>query len=118
MAFARRPSCRCNGDGRMSRLTVARLPLAPQRTIPTKVADPFYSSTAYRAWRKLVIERAGGACQSPGCGKREGRMFADHIVERRDGGSDLDPANGQALCAHHHQLKTCAERARRYGARA
>ncbi len=98
-------------------LKVARLPLAPIRAAPVKVADPFYASPAYRAWRKFVIERAGGACQAPGCGKREGRMFADHIVERRDGGSDLDPANGQCLCSHHHQLKTHAERARRYGAR-
>jgi hypothetical protein len=33
-------------------------------------------------------------------------MFADHIVELRDGGSRTDPLNGQCLCGKHHSLKT------------
>ena len=83
--------------------------------VPEKTADPFYLSPEYRAWRTTVVARAGGVCQWPGCGRAERRMFADHIVERRDGGADLDPANGQCLCGSHHTLKTAAARAARHG---
>jgi hypothetical protein len=71
-----------------------------------KATDPFYLSPNYRAWREVVIARAGGRCQWPGCGTSAGRMYADHIIERRDGGADLDPRNGQCLCHRHHVLKT------------
>ena len=37
-------------------------------------------------------------------------MFADHIVERKDGGADLDPRNGQCLCGRHHTMKTAQTR--------
>lgn len=40
-------------------------------------------------------------------------MFADHIVERKDGGAEFDPANGQCLCGSCHSRKTAAERAKR-----
>jgi len=44
--------------------------------------------------------------------KREGRITAavdvDHIVARRDGGSD-DHDNLQSLCKRHHSIKTRAE---------
>jgi len=77
------------------RLVNAPLPLAPARPgangMAAKVADPFYASPEYRKWRTLVIERAGGICQAPSCGRRERRMFADHVIERRDGAADLDP---------------------------
>jgi hypothetical protein len=47
-------------------------------------------------------------------GRRGGvRLYADHIIERRDCGDPLDPKNGQALCPPHHQKKTAAERAKR-----
>jgi 5-methylcytosine-specific restriction endonuclease McrA len=81
-----------------------------------KANDKFYFSRDYRAWREAVIARAGGRCQWPGCGTTEGRMHADHIIERRDGGADLDPRNGQCLCHRHHTLKTHqAARARGVG---
>ena len=57
--------------------------------LPAKVAEPFYSTPAHRAWRTAVIARANGACEWPGCGRREPRMFADHIVERKDKGDQL-----------------------------
>lgn len=79
---------------------------------PPKVADAFYGTAEHAAWRRLVIQRAGGRCQWPGCG-RGGRLFADHIVERKDGGAPFDLNNGQALCGSHHTLKTNAERAKR-----
>ncbi len=80
-----------------------------------KLTDPHYGTQAHKRWAAQVIQRAGGRCQWPGCGKAQPkhRMFADHIVERQDGGAELDLANGQALCSRHHSLKTAAERVKR-----
>jgi hypothetical protein len=80
---------------------------------PEKTADPWYWTPEHRAWREFVIARAGGVCERPGCGRREPRMFADHVVELKDGGAALDPANGECLCGSHHSLKTAAARAAR-----
>jgi 5-methylcytosine-specific restriction protein A len=101
-----------------------RIAVADLRTAraPDKKADPHYLTSEHRAWRAMVIRRAGGRCQhidalGQRCTASEAsgqRMFADHIVELQDGGSPLDPANGMALCGHHHTLKTNAERARRH----
>src|SRR5690242_15349093 len=71
-----------------------------------KTVDPFYLTPEYRAWRDEVIKRANGTCEAPGCGRREPRMFADHRVERRDGGAPYDLANGQCLCGSCHTTKT------------
>jgi hypothetical protein len=81
--------------------------------IPEKTADPWYLTPEHRAWREQVIARAGGVCQRSGCGRKEQRMFANHIVEIKDGGARLDPANGECLCGRHHSLVTIAERRRR-----
>jgi 5-methylcytosine-specific restriction protein A len=89
----------------------------PRVTLPPKEVDPFYRKPEYESWRAEVIQRAGGACQHPGCGRRGVRLFADHIHEVRDGGAPFDPMNGQALCSRHHTLKTAHERAKRHGLR-
>jgi 5-methylcytosine-specific restriction enzyme A len=92
------------------------------RTIrpPAKIKDPIYNSPQFQAWRTQVIARAGGRCeyvdnQGDRCPKARPahRMYADHIVELKDGGSLLNPANGQCLCASHHELKTAAVRRQR-----
>lgn len=83
---------------------------------PPKTADPIYSTREYQAWRAKIIERAGGRCEWLGCGRRERRMFADHIHEVKDGGARYDPANGQCLCGSHHTTKTNEERAKRHAA--
>lgn len=78
--------------------------------VAPKVAEGFYQSPE---WRSLVarIKRERGAwCER--CGSSE-RVIADHIVERKDGGADLDPANIELLCAKHHAAKTAQARARR-----
>jgi len=60
-----------------------------------------------------VVKRAGGQCeaideQGNRCSKAQPahRMYADHIVELKDGGSLLNLANGQCFCASHHEIKT------------
>jgi 5-methylcytosine-specific restriction protein A len=75
-----------------------------------KVAEGFYQS---REWRQLVarIKRErGNWCER--CGSTN-RVIGDHIVERKDGGADLDQSNVELLCAKHHAAKTAAARARR-----
>lgn len=78
-----------------------------------KVAEGFYSSPE---WRGLVadIKRArGNRCERAGCPTPTHRIIADHIVERKDGGADLDASNVELLCFTHHQQKTAAARAAR-----
>jgi 5-methylcytosine-specific restriction protein A len=96
--------------GRLTAMT-GRLGALPAKVkAAPKMAEPFYQS---REWRSLVasIKRERGAwCER--CGSRD-RVIADHIVERKDGGADLDPSNIELLCGKHHAAKTAAARARR-----
>ncbi|HEY2178040.1 MAG TPA: HNH endonuclease signature motif containing protein [Caulobacteraceae bacterium] len=98
-----------------------RLPTLDARRVrpPPKQADPLYLSPEHRAWRAAVLERAGQRCEAV---TRQGfrctvafpsRLFADHVIEVKDGGAEFDPANGQCLCGSHHSAKTAAARARR-----
>ena len=80
--------------------------------VAPKVAAPAYQTADHKRWRELVIARAGGRCQGAGP-HAASRLYADHIVEIRDGGAPLDVSNGQALCAACHTLKTNAVRAAR-----
>lgn len=80
--------------------------------LPRKEADPHYLTPEHRAWRLAVLKQAGFRCQAVGCAAT-GRLYADHVRELRDGGAPLDLANGQALCATHHALKTADTRAQR-----
>jgi 5-methylcytosine-specific restriction protein A len=96
-----------------SRLAIVDVRVA--RPAP-KVAAAYYSTPEHRAWAKLVVQRASGRCQDPACKAPQQtgrRLFADHVVELRDGGSPIDPANGMARCGSCHSRKTAAERARR-----
>src|SRR4051812_19775008 len=81
-----------------------------------KTADAELLTPEHRAWRNQVLQRAGQRCEAIDDGRRcpvssPSRLFADHIVERKDGGAALDVANGQCLCGKHHTLKTAAARA-------
>jgi len=51
----------------------------------TDALDRSYGTQAWRKLAKAVIDRDGGICAL--CGK-PGATLADHIVERRNGGSD------------------------------
>jgi hypothetical protein len=85
---------------------------------PAKRADPFYASPEHVAWRTDVIAAARGLCQDDqhqGANPPRGRLFADHIKERKDGGAPFDRANGMARCGSCHTRKTMATRATRLG---
>jgi hypothetical protein len=88
---------------------------------PPKAADPQLLTPEHKAWALAVKRRAGWRCEVIENGVRcahaaPHRMFADHIVERRDGGALLDPKNGRCVCGSHHTRKTLAERAKRMAA--
>ena len=87
--------------------TKAPLRLQP----PPKQTDPHYTTKEHRDWSRSVIARAGGKCQA--CGRTGTRLFADHIVELKDGGAPFDLDNGQGLCGSCHSLKTNAARVER-----
>lgn len=100
------------------RVQPGRLTVVDTRRIkpPAKQTNPYYLSPEHRQWRQVIIARSGGFCQDLHCPtpqRRPSRLFADHIVELRDGGAPTDPANGIALCGACHSRKTAAERAKR-----
>ena len=81
-----------------------------------KVVALIYQTAEYDRWREAVIARAGGRCQDRRCefpDRRGMRLFADHVVELKDGGAPFDVMNGRALCGSCHTRKTAAARARR-----
>lgn len=87
-----------------------------------KVADPELLTREHQVWRQQVLRMAGHRCQAMVNGKRctvcaPAMLYADHIVERRDGGPKYDVRNGMALCASHHTAKTIRERTARLAAR-
>ena len=92
----------------------------PRRT-KDQAFDPIYNSRAFRVWRTEVLIRANHRCEAVDqqtghrCTRAKPlhRLYADHKVELRDGGSPFDLNNGQCLCGPHHVLKTVQERTRR-----
>jgi hypothetical protein len=96
----------------------SRVGVADTRTVRpfvlVKQVDPHYSTPEHRRWREAVTARAAGRCEK--CGRSDGRLFADHIVELADGGAPFALSNGQALCGSCHSTKTATERQGRAGA--
>ncbi len=110
------PGVAVSGVRLMARLATMkpRLSTTPFRLkVAPKEVEPHYQSPEHREWRAAVIKRAGGICQGRGCGRSDTRLFADHIVELKDGGAPLALSNGQALCGACHQAKTARARAKR-----
>lgn len=90
--------------------------------VAPKTADPELLTKEHQNWAAQVMRFSGRRCQAIDGGKRclaqwPQRLYADHIVERRDGGAPFDVRNGQALCARHHGQKTARERALRMAER-
>lgn len=87
-----------------------RLGAAPSRwPRQPKQPDPHYQTAAHRDWANAVKERAGWKCES--CGAAGVKLYADHVIEIKDGGDPFGP--GKALCAPCHGRKTADEKARR-----
>jgi tRNA(His) 5'-end guanylyltransferase len=85
---------------------------------PAKHVDPYYNTPEHKAWRRTVMILAGWQCQWVEDGKRcqasarrGDRMFADHVEERSDGGTN--DGQGMCLCGSHHSLKTARARGER-----
>ena len=75
--------------------------------------DKFYHTTAWRTLRSAFISKYPLCKMCTEAGKVVPADVVDHIVERRDGGSDLDPRNLQSLCHACHNDKTQQERRNR-----
>jgi 5-methylcytosine-specific restriction endonuclease McrA len=90
-----------------------RLPVLDSRTArpAPKVADRFYSTTAWTELRASLIRQRGAYCED--CGRAASRLFADHVIELKDGGAALDPSNVRLSCGSCHGLKTARVRAER-----
>lgn len=105
--------------GRLRRVEprLQRASAAPAPYLPT-TTDPFYLSIAWRRLVAALIVERGRQCERCGAQSRDERpllLIGDHIVERRDGGPDLDPGNIMLLCKACHSRKTAdAAKRRRY----
>lgn len=89
----------------------------PSRLVaPAKAAHPFYQS---REWIELRERRKDDPdyAAARGRAKPGERLILDHVVEIRDGGARLDPANTQWLTFTEHQAKTEAAKRARVGRR-
>lgn len=86
------------------------MPMRPPKAVPPKHRHGVrrsrqigsYTSSAWRKLRAFVLQR-DPFCKAPGCNRPS--TVADHIVPRRQGGTD-DPAQLQGLCASHHSIFT------------
>lgn len=91
--------------------------LPPRISVPAKVPDPFYESVAWREFIRAIKVQRGFVCEVPSCRKdcsdNHRGLIGDHVVERRDGGADFDPANVMLMCTACHNRKTASERGRR-----
>lgn len=65
-----------------------------------------YDRSAWRTFRKKVMERDGYACNL--CSKKTGRFEIDHVIPLKKGGK-TEMANLQTLCRQCHFKKTLDE---------
>ena len=84
--------------------------LSPMVRAMPKEAESFYVSAPWRALVASIKLERGAWCEDCGAG---GRVIGDHVIERKDGGAELDPANVRLLCWPCHNAKTAKARARR-----
>jgi 5-methylcytosine-specific restriction protein A len=102
---------------------MAKLKALPSRlgSMPAKLkaapkeAEGFYTSPEWRQLIARLKRERGNWCQRCGSSRR---VIGDHVVERKDGGAELDPANVELLCGGCHNRKTAKARARRAAASA
>ena len=78
-----------------------------------KALQGFYRTSKWRRKRNAHIAAHPLCVHCEERGTISGADMVDHIVERRDGGSNLDSANLQSLCNKCHAVKTRDERLKR-----
>lgn len=90
----------------------AKLQVKPSRGDPSPYADPKWVE-----FRKELIKQRGRICEDPEHNPYQlspsGQIYADHIVELKDGGAMFDPANVMLRCPSCHVRKTYRERGKR-----
>src|SRR6266446_3996854 len=95
--------------------TVNKKRIGDNTSRSTKPTLPFYKTQEWTQLVARVIRTRGRRCENPTC-PREGvltRIFADHIIEIRDGGALFDENNIQLLCGSCHTTKTLQMRKER-----
>jgi len=62
----------------------------------------------------VILDRDDHVCQE--CIRKDGfgkhARTVDHIIPIKQGGNPLDDANLEAICDHHHAVKSAKERKR------
>jgi 5-methylcytosine-specific restriction endonuclease McrA len=72
----------------------------------------FYRSPAWRLLREAVLARDGHRCQVRMFGCAGAATQVDHIVPRRQGGSDTDMSNFRSVCLPCHNRLRAPEHLR------
>jgi hypothetical protein len=89
--------------------------------LPAKKAEGFYTSAEWRSLIDAIMRRRGKRCEDadhdPARPRTGIRVFGDHIIERKDGGAPLDPANVMLRCGSCHTRKAAEVRPVRYHGR-
>lgn len=104
--------------GRLKGLGARLSPMSAKVRAMPKVAESFYTSAEWRAYRAAhrawtIVKQGGVWCCKCGSTKR---LTLDHRKERKDGGADFPPyEEADWYCAGCHGRKTAQERARRAG---
>lgn len=100
----------CDGVGvvKLSRPPPRIAAPPPRLTVAPKTADPFYLSSEWRAFATAIKQQRGWVCEACDADMRSNRraLHADHIIERKDGGAEYDPANVICRCQPCHNRKT------------
>lgn len=116
----KRPNLRMLNPGATLRSAVLGAPVrmlgvAPAVSRPQpKATAAFYGTSEWKQLLAQIIRERGRRCQDARCRtphRGEGRrIYGDHIVELKDNGAPLDPANVLLRCAACHGRKTWESR--------
>jgi 5-methylcytosine-specific restriction enzyme A len=92
-----------------------RIAPAPLRTkAAPKMAAAFYQSAEWKALKAMRRRDPDYAMARKRCKPGEW-LVLDHVIEIKDGGAPLDPANTQWLTNSEHQAKTALRKRQRSG---
>lgn len=93
--------------GKLANLGARVTTLSPRVAVQAKVVESFYQSREWQRLVKAIKQMRGNFCER--CGSSY-RVIGDHMVERKDGGADLDESNIELLCIRCHNTKTSQAR--------